>query len=100
MNPNKPRRSTLFLVTFFLTLIISLIKPLHIESALLALTMSDTTHLDKRVGALSHFFALLLINVFLADMSTPLPDYILLENIGLIEHHEYLGGCPGSDEIV
>lgn len=49
------------------------------------------TYLQERFTSFSDFLTGLLVSVLFANMSTPLSDYFLLENVGLIESHENFG---------
>ena len=53
--------------------------------------------LQERLTGLANFLARLAVDVFLADMGTPLLHNLLLEHIDLVERHEDLR--DGGDEI-
>ena len=52
---------------------------------------SAITYLKERLTSLPDLLASFFVNILLADMGSPLSDYFLLKDIGLIERHKNLG---------
>ncbi len=59
--------------------------------------LAHSTNLQEGLASLSNLLARVLVDVLFADVSTPLLDNFLLEDIGLVEAHEDLG--DGRNEL-
>lgn len=56
----------------------------------------SSTHLEERLTGLADPLARIFIDILLADVGTPLLDNLFLEDVNLVERHQYFG--DGRDE--
>jgi hypothetical protein len=84
----------------FIRFIIRLVKPLRYQLMPIDNDKGPEAYLEESIGALSDLLGLVLVDILLAGVSAPLLGDFLIEDVGLVERHEGLGGDASGEEIV